>query len=338
MLSLTAAGNFRTILPMKAFVTGGTGFIGSHLIDYLLAQGFQIFALVRNLNDLKWLKGKNITFLEGDLFSIPSLPSDIDCVFHLAGLTKAFKSADYYTVNDKGTASLFQSLVSQKVSPEKIIYLSTLAAAGPSIDGIAVKEEDIPHPITPYGKSKLKGEEEALKHKDNFSVVIVRVGAVYGPRDKDFLRYFSLIKRGILPSVPPSQRIISFCYVKDLAKALYLCSQKKLESGVIVNIADPKPFSWEEMGEAAGRFMKRKLKKITLPLPIMYISALLYEATGILTRKPSIFNRQKFKEIKQKGWVADVKKAEEKLTFRTEYSLEKAINETIQWYIEHNWL
>jgi nucleoside-diphosphate-sugar epimerase len=323
---------------MKAFITGGTGFIGSHLIDYLLEKGFQIYALIRDINRSKWLTDKNITFLKGNLFSIPALPSDIDYVFHLAGLTKALKSADYYTVNHKGTASFFKSLVSQKVFPEKIIYLSTLAAAGPSIDGRAVKEEDFPHPITPYGRSKLLGEEEALKQKENFSVVIVRVGAVYGPRDEDFLRYFALIKKGILPSARPSQRLISFCYVKGLVKALHLCSQKKLESGEILNIADPRPFSWEEMGEAAGRFMKRKLKKVTLPLFVMYISALLYEAAGILTRKPSIFNRHKFKEMKQEAWIADVKKAEEKLSFRTEYSLQQAIKETIQWYIEHDWL
>lgn len=323
---------------MKAFITGGTGFIGSHLIDYLLKKDFHILALVRNLNNLKWLKGKNIVFFKGDFFSIPPLPKDINYVFHLGGLTRASKSADYYTVNHQGTASLFQSLISQNIFPEKIIFLSSLAAAGPSLNVQAVKESDPPHPITPYGESKLRGEEEVLKHKYQFSVVILRAGAIYGPRDRDFLNYFTFIKKRILPSLRSSQRLYSLCYVKDLVRALHLCTQKELNSGEIMNIADPKPYHWDQLGEAAGRALGKKLIKIRLPLSTMYISALIYELTGFLTKNPSIFNRQKFKDMKQAGWIADVQKAEEKLSFQTQYNLEEAIKETIQWYLEQGWL
>jgi len=323
---------------MKAFITGGTGFIGSHLIDYLLKKGFHILALVRNLNNLKWLEGKNITFIEGDFFTIPPLSKDINYVFHLGGLTKASKSADYYTVNYQGTASLFQSLISQKIFPERIIYLSSLGAAGPSSNGGAVKESDPPHPVTPYGKSKLLGETEVLKHKKQFSVAILRAGAVYGPRDRDFLNYFVFIKKGILPSLRSSQRLLSLCYAKDLVRALYLSTQKELDSGEIINIADPNPYHYDEIGEAAGRAFGKKLKKISLPLPVFYVSAFISELTGVLTKNPSIFNRQKFKEMKQAGWIADVRKAEKKLSFQTQYSLEEAINETIQWYLEEGWL
>ncbi|MFB0565821.1 MAG: NAD-dependent epimerase/dehydratase family protein [Candidatus Aminicenantaceae bacterium] len=323
---------------MKAFVTGGTGFIGSNLIEFLLKKGFQITALIRNLNDLKWLKGLEVNFLEGDLFSIPSLPSDIKYVFHLAGLTKTFKSAKYYTVNHLGTASLFQSLISQNIYPDKFIYLSSLAAAGPSLEGKSVTENDTPHPITPYGRSKLKGEEEALKNKDIFPVVILRAGAVFGPRDRDFLRYFKFARKGILPTLRSSERLLSLCYVKDFVSACYLCTQKELDSGEIINIADPQPYHWDEMGKAAGKALGKKLREIAVPLPIMYLYALIAELAGKITRKPSIFNRDKFKEGKQPGWVADVRKAEKKLTFRTQYSLEDAIKETIQWYIKNHWL
>jgi len=335
---LTIYAKFHKIWPMKAFVTGGTGFIGSHLIDYLLKKGFQVLALVRDLNNLKWLEGKNITFLKGDFFAIPPLSKDIDYVFHIGGLTRASKSADYYTVNHQGTASLFQSLISQKIFPERIIYLSSLGAGGPSSNGQAVKESDPPHPITPYQKSKLKGEEEALKHKDQFSVVILRAGAIYGPRDRDFLTYFTFMKKGILPSLRSSQRLLSLCYVKDLVRALYLCTQKDLVSGEIINIADPKPHYYDDIGKAAGRALGKKLKKLSLPLPAFHISALISELYGVLTKNPINFDRQKVKEMKQAGWIADVRKAEEKLSFQTQYNLEEAIKETIQWYLEVGWL
>jgi len=326
------------IRPMKAFITGGTGFIGSHLIDYLLKKGFHIHALVRNLNNLKWLKGKNITFLKGDFSNVPPLSKEINYVFHLGGLTKASKSADYYTVNHQGTASLFRSLIAQEILPEKIIYLSSLGAAGPSSNGQAVKESDPPHPITPYGRSKLMGEAEALEHKNQFPLVILRAGAIYGPRDKDFLSYFAFIKKGILPSLRSSHRLFSLCYVKDLVRALYLSTRKELNSGEIINIAAPQPYLWDEIGEAAGRALGKKLKKISLPLPAFYVSAFISELVGVLTKNPSIFNRQKFKEAKQAGWIADVRKAEEKLFFKTRYDLQEAIEETIQWYLEEGWL
>jgi len=202
---------------MRALVTGGTGFIGSHLINHLLDDGdAEVYALVRDTKNLKWLDGLDVHFLNGDLFSIPSLPTNIEYVFHIAGITKARKLADYYTVNQYGTASLFQSLRAQNISPKKIFFLSSTAAAGPSLDGNPVKEDDEPHPVTAYGKSKLLGEKEALEFKEDFPLVIIRVGAVYGPRDKDFLSYFKTIKKGILLSLASRKRWYCLCYIKDL--------------------------------------------------------------------------------------------------------------------------
>ena len=323
---------------MKALLTGGTGFIGSHLAELLLDKSAEIFALVRDPHNLKWLKGLNIQLLEGDLLSIPSLPSDIDYVFHVAGLTNSSDVADYYTVNQQGTASLFKSLHDQKILPKKIICLSSLAAVGPSFDGKPVQESDVPHPITPYGKSKLRGEAEALKFKEVYPIVILRAPAVFGPRDKDFLQYFKWIKRGALPAIGSKQRYMSLCYVKDLIRAFYLCSQKELESGEIFNIGDQNPCSYDEFGELAGQAMGKKLKKVKIPIPIGYLVALIADIAGRINKKPSILNLGKFKQMRQRAWIADMKKAKEKLSFQPQYSLQEAVQETINWYLKHNWL
>ena len=138
---------------MKALLTGGTGFIGSHLAELLLDKSAEIFALVRDPHNLKWLKGLNIHLLEGDLLSIPSLPSDIDYVFHVAGLTNSSDVADYYTVNQQGTASLFKSLHDQKILPKKIICLSSLAAAGPSLTESQSRKATFLIPSRPTAKA-----------------------------------------------------------------------------------------------------------------------------------------------------------------------------------------
>ena len=323
---------------MKALLTGGTGFIGSHLAELLLDKSAEIFALVRDPHNLKWLKGLNLHLLEGDLLSIPSLPSDIDYVFHVAGLTNSSDVADYYTVNQQGTASLFKSLHDQKILPKKIICLSSLAAVGPSFDRKPVQESDVPHPITPYGKSKLMGEAEALKFKEAYPLVILRAPAVFGPRDKDFLQYFKWIKRGALPAIGSKQRYMSLCYVKDLIRAFYLCSQKDLESGEIFNIGDQNPCSYDEFGELAGQAMGKKLKKVKIPISIGYLVALIADIAGRINKKPSILNLGKFKQMRQRSWIADMKKAKEKLSFQPQYSLQDAIQETLNWYLKHNWL
>ena len=324
---------------MKIFITGGTGFIGSHLVDFLTSQeDTDVYALVRNLNNLKWLEGLNINYLEGDLFTIPALPPDIDTIFHLAGSTKAHKSADYYTVNQEGTASLFQALNTQRLTPKNVILLSSLAASGPCHQENPVKECDQPCPVSPYGQSKLEGEKEALKHKDKFPVTIIRVGPVFGPRDRDFISYFKFIQMGILPKIGSIQQLFSLCYVKDLVKAMQLCRETELESGEILNIADPQPYSWDEFGRVASQVLNKQLKSVRFPYPVAYLITLFSEILGKIRKQPSILSRDKFKEMKQEGWVIDTQKAVDVLSFYPDYTLLEGLQETLGWYLEHGWL
>jgi nucleoside-diphosphate-sugar epimerase len=165
----------------------------------------------------------------------------------------------------------------------------------------------------------------------------VRASAVFGPRDRDFFEYFKLIKRGFLPTAT-EQKLISLCYVKDLVEALYLCAQKDLPSGEIFNIADPQPRTWEELGEAAGRAMGRKFIKVRFSMGFVSMAARLSEVMSRLKGKAGPFDHDKYMEWKQPGWVADVEKAAVRLSFRPRYTLEKAIQETIDWYIAEKWL
>ncbi len=338
-MSLTLNIIFHTINLMRALVTGGTGFIGSHLINHLLDdKKAEVYALVRNLKNLNWLEGMNLHFLNGDLFSIPSLPKNIDYVFHIAGITKARKLADYYTVNQYGTASFFQSLHDQNLSPKKAFFLSSTAAAGPSLDGNPVKEDDEPHPVSAYGKSKLLGEREALKFKEDFPLIIIRVGAVYGPRDKDFLPYFKSVKKGILLSQASQESWYHLCYIKDLISSFDLCIQKDIKSGETINIADPQHITWDEFGKAAGEALGKKLLKIRCPSFLLKLAALVLEGAAAITNKPSNFNRDKLKAIKQTSWFTDITKAEQLLSFSPRFTLTQGLQETLTWYFDQGWL
>jgi nucleoside-diphosphate-sugar epimerase len=323
---------------MKIFVTGGTGFIGNHLLRYLSGhKDLEIYVLVSDSKRRDIFRANNIHFLEGNLFSVPRLPEDIECVYHLAGLTKASKSGDYYTVNQKGTASLFTSLVSQKIF-SRVIFLSSLAAGGPSLNKEPVRESDPPHPVNAYGRSKLKAEEEALKVKDRFPVIILRAGGVYGAGDTDFLYYFKLVKMGLLCSLGFRPRPGSLCYIKDLVRVLLMVLRADVASGEIFNIADPKPYVWEDLGRAAANTLGKKLRRVIVPEAAALLWAMGSDLIGRLARRPSALNLDKYKILKQTYWVADVSKAREKLGFETRYSLQEAIDETIEWYVQNAWL
>ena len=318
---------------MNVLVTGGTGFIGSHLIDFLLGRGgVEIFVLVRDPGRLRGLSGKpGLRILKGDLFSIPPLPSSLEVVFHLAGLTKAVKSNDYYTVNRNGTASLFQNLRDWGLRP-RVVHLSSLAAVGPSSAARAVREDDPARPVSPYGESKLQAEEAALSFRNDFPVTILRVAAVYGPGDEDFLEYFKCLKMGILPLLGPDKKYLSLCYVHDLVRAMDISSRSEEAAGQIFNIADGTPYSWEDIGRSAAEAMGKRVLPVKVPLWAAYLAASGSEIVSKFTGKPSPINRSKYRDMKQSGWVADVRKAKELLGFEAARPLNEAISETVQWY------
>lgn len=322
---------------MNVLVTGGTGFIGTHLIERLLELRAEVFALVRDPGRASFAKEASVHLLKGDLFDIPALPSNLDCVYHLAGLTKSLKAANYYTVNQRGTASLFDALTRQRQFP-KVVVLSSISAGGPSDGSSGRRESDPPAPVTAYGKSKLRGEEEALARRDRFPVTILRVGAVYGPRDTDFLNFFKFLKRGLMPVIGIDPRLVSLCYVKDIVRALELAGGALLDSGEILNISDPVPHTMEDIGRAAARALGKRVKKIVVPKSIALGASFIQELHSAVTGKPHIVNRDKVQEYLQAGWVADVENARLKLSFVTGFSLDEGIRETIRWYQDGGWL
>jgi len=321
---------------MNVLVTGGTGFIGRHLLESLPVGGNdEIHALVRDPRRLGELARKpGLRVLEGDLTAVPPLPSSIDVVYHLAGLTKTTKSNNYYTVNQKGTASLFARLLDLP-TPPRVVLLSSLAACGPCGPEGHIREDDAPRPVSPYGDSKLQAEKEAWRLRDRLPICILRVGAVFGPGDEDFLAYFRILKKGILPLVGRRARYLSLCYVEDVVRAMRLAAGIPAAFGEIFNVAETKPRSWEEFGKAAARAMGKTVVPVRVPLWAAAAAAALSGAVSRLSGNPSPLNLSKYRDMKAYGWTADVAKAKERLGFESRFSLEDAMRETIDWYVRN---
>jgi dihydroflavonol-4-reductase len=319
---------------MRVLVTGGTGFLGSHLVEGLLEEpGVEVYALVRDPRRLRWLEGiEGVRLLAGDLESVPALPAGLTHVYHVAGLTKTLRSGEYYSVNRDGTANLLRALEGQS-GDLRFVYLSSLAAVGPSTPRRGVCEDDTPQPVSPYGESKLQAEEVVSKYRDRFSVVLLRAAAAYGPRDEDFLEFFRWIKRGIKP-ILGRRKILSLVFIRDAVRACLLAGDPGRPSGEIFNIADPQPVGWEDIGRIAAGLLGKRPIPVQLPIWSAYLASVASEGVGrLLGGGSSVFNVSKVKQMKAYGWVADVRKARRELGFETRFSLEQGLGETIAWYL-----
>ena len=184
---------------MNYFVTGATGFVGVHIINLLQREEKvkRVYVLVRNPEKLEKRLNNfdKIKVIEGNIFSIDKIPPETNYIIHLAGLTKTYKRENYYKINRDGVKNIIMKALSLK-NLKKFVLISSLAAQGPAIDCNINTSGKLPRPVSNYGKSKLAGEQEALKYKDRLNLVIIRPPAVYGERDHDFLEEFRLLKKG----------------------------------------------------------------------------------------------------------------------------------------------
>ncbi len=325
----------------RILVTGGTGLVGSHVVELLLSSGYQVTCLVRDRDRLQWLKGLKVDLVQGDCCNPESLVPAVrrvTAVVHCAGLTKAKRIEDFYQVNHTGTRNVLEVCAGEKGRIRKFVLISSLAAAGPSMDGKPVRETDAPRPVSDYGKSKLKAEEETLAHRHEFPVVILRPSAIYGPRDRDMYELFRWASRGITLEIRGGERYLNFCFVKDAAAAALKALEANVPSGALYFVAEDKQYSWSDFRKALLSTGGVKAIKLKMPYFAAYLMGLLSEAGSILTGRPALTSRQKILEASQQYWIADMSRTRDELGFSTAYSLQKGLQITWQWYREHNWL
>jgi 2-alkyl-3-oxoalkanoate reductase len=143
---------------MKVLLTGGSGFLGSYVAERLSAGGHAVRALVRPKSERRFLeKLPGIDFAAGavdDRASLTQAVKDVDAVVHVAGIVKARRPEEFFAVNTQGTKNLLEAVL-ERGGVKRFVYVSSLAAIGPSADGTPVHENAEPHPVTHYGRSKL---------------------------------------------------------------------------------------------------------------------------------------------------------------------------------------
>lgn len=325
---------------MKVLVTGATGFIGSHLAEALLKKGIHVRCLLRRPEDLKWLKNLPVEAVHGDITlkdSLREAVKGVDQIYHLAGVTKAVKEKTYFEVNAIGTKNLVMAVLENNPHVQKLIYLSSLAASGPSRDG-SKKESDPCEPISPYGQSKWMGEEFALAHSRDLPLLILRPSAVYGPRDRDIYTLFKCVSKRVNPCLWGPAQHISLCYVEDLIQAIVMAAEAQTESGEIFFLSDGHSYRMEEIGDTFAQVMGISPIRLRLPKQIIFGIGFFSEYLSKLSKKPFLINKGKAKEMAQRNWTCDITKAKTVLGFHPRFSLFQGAQLTFDWYKKEKWL
>jgi nucleoside-diphosphate-sugar epimerase len=326
---------------MLALVTGGHGFVGSHLCARLRAEGHRVRVLARPSSDLGNLAGIEVEVVRANVAEAARIPEAVagcDVVFHLAGALKGLREEDLFLVNAEGTRNLATACAAASPRPSRFVYVSSLAAAGPSPGGKVPCTEDMPpRPLTWYGRSKLAGED-AVRSLPGLNWTIVRPPIVYGPRERDVLGYFRLAQSGWLPVVGFADRFYSLIYAEDLAAGLVRAAQAPGAVGQVYFLAGPEVVTWIELGRLIASALGVAGRPFRVPQAVASAAGRIADAVAHAQGRPHIFSSQKVLEMLAPAWVCSADKAARDIGWRAATPLSDGLASTARWYRDHGWV
>lgn len=326
----------------QILVTGATGFIGSHLCERLIAEGARVRYLVRPVSSRghRYLPPSEACPILGNLVTGAGLEpavKGVDLVFHLAGVTKALRAADYDAGNVQATGNLVRAC-GHLPAASRFIHVSSLAAAGPSADGTPVREDDPPRPVSEYGRSKLRAEAVVQESAIAARSSIVRPPVVYGPRDRDVFQAFRSVSRGVMLKIGSGASYFSYIHVRDLVEGLLAVARSNSSGGRTYNLANPEPITWGEFADVSARLMMRKVRVMPVPAPAAMLLGAAADLLARLRKRPGIVSRDKVREAACRYWTCDTSRVRNELGYKPELSFQEGAASTLAWYREEGWL
>jgi nucleoside-diphosphate-sugar epimerase len=301
---------------MKLAITGGTGFVGSHLIDAALAAGHSVLALTRRPQERR----AGLTWIEGslsDTTALRKLIDDSDAVIHVAGALKARGPEGFEQGNVAGTLALLAAATAG--GTHRFVHVSSLAAREPQ--------------LSLYGASKAKAEQ--LVEESGLDWVIVRPPAVYGPGDKETLDLFRMARGGRI-YMPPAGRL-SLIHVDDLARLLVVLAEPNAPKKLVVEPDDGREGGWthREFGDALGRAVGVPARTVSTPRFLLAIGSRL---DVILRRDRAKLTPDRVAYFCHPDWVAGPDRKPPLQLWQPAIPTNDGLRQTAHWYHANGWL
>ncbi len=329
---------------MRVLLTGASGFIGGHTAHALIAAGHDLRALVRSSSDLSGLEGLRYERVVGDLggpdpggVGLTPACAGMDAVVHAAGVTRARTGSDFHRVNAQGTAALARAAAAAAVP--RFLYISSLAAQGPSSQGDAPDPAAPCHPITPYGDSKAAGEAAALAGAKGGAVQILRPSLVYGPRDSGLLPFFQMARRRFITRLGDGWNRFDLVYGPDLAEAVVSLLAVAPAPSPYFHLSDGAgPYTWREIIAALADAFGHRIVSIPVPALGFAIAARASMAAARLSRKPPRLDSSRVAEMRQVAWLSDNTALAACTGWTPRTSLAEGLRATVVWYRANGWI
>ena len=287
------------VAGLKLAVTGGTGFVGSHLIDSALAAGHRVSALTRRQQPSR----AGVNWVEGDLGdrdALTRLVEGADAVIHVAGTLATLAAA---------TAA----------GARRFVFVSSLAAREPA--------------LSMYGGSKARAEE--IVRESGLDWSIVRPPAVYGPGDRETLELFKMAKLGLM-LMPPEGRL-SLIHADDLARLLLALATPGAPASLTIEPDDGHPGGWTHRSFAAalGKAVGKRPLVLSAPSPLLHLAA---RADRILRDAKAKLTPDRAAYFSHRDWLVDPGRAAPPGLWAPQIPTEHGLAETADWYRREGWI
>jgi nucleoside-diphosphate-sugar epimerase len=263
--------------------------------------------------------------------------ADVTHVIHCAGRTKALRVSEFHDTNVQGTRHLIEAVNHASPAIQRLILLSSLAAAGPATVAAPAREDDPPAPVSDYGRSKLAGEQ-VVQRECRVPFVILRPPAVYGPRDRDFLQLFKAVRAHVLPRFGGGRQPLSLVHVDDLATATLVALGHPAAAGRTFNVAAGESVTVAGLARTIAQAMGTWTVPLPLPFGALWLVCAAQEIVSRVRGRPAILSRQKYREARAVGWVCEVRRLRDELGFECSTTVRDGVARTLDWYQEHAWL
>jgi len=300
----------------RVALTGGTGFLGGHVIQSLLDAGSKVTALTRKPQ----AEREGVTWIEGSLSDTDSLDrlcEGADTLVNLAGLTKAVNRGAFFDVNVTSTKNVFDAAAKARV--KHVLHISSLAAREPR--------------LSHYGASKAGTELLLTARKWPFTWTILRPPAIYGPGDKEILKLLKVTKLGILPAPGSVKNKVSMIHAKDLASAIAILSGGS-NGTAILEVDDGKTggYQLKEIAEALAGPEKKAPKAFSLPF---WAIGTIGAVNGIVARainRPAMLTLSTARYLCHPDWTVREPRRLKLPNWSPQFDLKAGLKDTIDWY------